>query len=284
MAGTVANWQQLGLGPKKAARAAAAPAAPAPSASSYQSDPYGAALGAQYAYNSPELAYNQQQGDLLRSRFGLNLANQSAQEQLLRAQTQDQLNDVNNRSGQIGIDIAGQQRLLPYYDQLSALADQMLASQMSQYGIAEKGAQLDANKAWSSVLSDATARGALTAPGTREQRGFIDQDLQNALGNIMENKNQATIGNTKEKLGYENSKANARDNIARLELEAQGLGMKAGSLRKQLEAGLQALGVSTMMNANDIMQALNSNNYQQMQLGRQMMMSALQYGSAATGG
>lgn len=250
--------------------------APAPVTTS----PFQAATNAYLAAAQPDLAKLQLQNNGFNRNMGFAYQGQGLQQQQLQNQYQSQLGDVNAQLGSNAISQAGADRLIPYYDQLSGLADQTLASQMRDFGVQEDQSRLVSRKDQAANISDATSRGAITAPGTGQQRGFIDESLTNSLRSIMEGKNQATIGNTKEKLGYEENKAKARDQKAQLVLEAQNLGTKPEQLRASLQNGLAQLGLQTMMTVDDLMDGLAQNNLQALSIYNSAIQQGGQYATA----
>lgn len=245
----------------------------------YNPGGFQSALAAGQSYYAPEAQNYENQRRLLSNQLGYNDQSYNLDRQILQQQMAMQQAQLGADMGTNQIDLAAAQRLLPYYDQLLGLSDQMLASQMKGFGVQEDQSRLAARQSTTNLMNDAAARGNLAGVGTRVDRGFIDESLYNQLAGIMEQKNQATIGNTKEKLGLYENKAQANDRIARLGIEAQALGVKESALKSQLSLGLQKLGVQHLMSANDILDALNSNDYNSALLARSIYNDAISYGN-----
>lgn len=306
------------------------------------------------AYNAPEYQRAQQQSQSLIGQIGAQQKLYGVNQAQLQNTYRGNLSDINTQRAQGLVDFMAAGRQIPYYNQLSGLADQslaqdqayysqlgglatkqlqgdvgyynqlggladqMLASQLKGFGVQDDASRLAAEREQYGLMSDVVGKGALTTPGTRTQRGFIDRDLYNNLSAIMENKNQAAIGNVKEKTGYEKAKsdaalstekelagytratnqaitdtaktklgyaeqqAQARDQQQRLLLESQNLGVKKDVLQKNLSLGLKELGIHNWMSVNDLMDGLNSVNYQTQTLSRGIINDALSYADAAS--
>lgn len=253
---------------------------PAASVAPITTSPFQRASDAYLAAAQPDLMKLQLQNNTFNRNMGFAYQGQGLQRTQLQDDYNSQLGDVNTRLGQNAIDIAGADRQIPYYDTLMGLADQMLGSQMRDFGVQEDQSRLGARKENAANLSDATSRGAMTAPGTGQQRGFIEEGLTNSLRSIMEGKNQATISNTREKTTLEENKAKARDQKAQLEMEAQNLGQKPEQLRRSLENGLAQLGLHTMMTVDDLMDGLAQNNLQAMAIKNAALQQGGMYATA----
>lgn len=233
----------------------------APASTPY--DAFGAANAAGQAYHAPDYAYLNQQDDYQRYQAGLGMLKAGNDKTSMQLQTQGQLNDIGTQLGINGIDQGAAQRQIPYLDAL-------LASQLRGYGFQKDSANNTANSNRADLQSQMVANGAYQSRGERQGQGFITAGLLAQLGGIDENANQS-------KLTTEENKSQARDTEARLNLEAQGLGMKADNLKQQLDAGLSGIGIGQLMSSADLLNALNSNDYQRQQLARQIFNDALTY-------
>lgn len=123
------------------------------------------------------------------------------------------------------------------------------------------------NQTWD-ARSDATASGAMTAPGIRHDLGEI-------YGNLVQTREQNQLGFDRDFLGLRQQRASYRDQLRSSRIEAQRLGLSEDQLRTSLRRGLTQLRLDSTMTVNDLMSALATGNVQQQALVRQIIEQAL---------
>lgn len=151
-------------------------------------------------------------------------------------------------------------RLTPggYYDQLAALNARELANQMAGFGINDRQAWQSAQTAQRGEISDATARGAVQAYGTREDMQAIADQLKNNLDTTNLGREGARISNQRANLSLQEQRAQDKDRQAALQAQAKDYGLDAQDFRNQLDLGLKKLGLDAYINSNQLMDAYNS--------------------------
>lgn len=121
--------------------------------------------------------------------------------------------------------------------------------------------------------SDATARGAFTTPGTR-------QNLKDLFGGLMLGNERLDLGLRSDMLDLNSRRASLRDQRKQLDLQGQRYGLSGDQLRNQLNQALDQLGLSRMTSVNDIFDALNSGNSQRAALAQQMLEDLMGFGGS----
>jgi hypothetical protein len=161
-----------------------------------------------------------------------------------------------------------------------------LANQMRGFDIDYTEAGQQGRRNVRQRTSEATVRGSLQAPGTREAMQDIYRDLYNTIGRIDVGREGARIGNERsvsglgvEEAGLKEDRAQTRDRQAKLNLEAQRLGISGEQLRNNLNKGLEKLGIDYAMNVNDVITAMNSTSAEERAKGEQIYRMALGYSS-----
>lgn len=201
------------------------------------------ALASQYAGQFGDL---DMQDFLARSRYGINSGYNASQQNDLRAQIGLQQQDLAARQGGLAAQQAAQAKQPGYINR--------------QYGLDMYGAETNRLRAHGafdtglrSLYSDATARGAITTQGTRDNRTDLYKQLQLSLRDVRGQQGQAG-------LNKEKSLTDATNAQAQLDMQAKRLGIEGQDLQRQLNAGLAQLGASGKIDALDLMDALNSND------------------------
>lgn len=180
---------------------------------------------------------------------------------------------ANNRLASIGlsqqrnnIDIAAANRQIPFLDALLGNANQGRDIQRLS---AQQSEQRDRRLA----DSDATARGAMHAPGIKRTRIELYNNLLNQLGLIDTAEERDTL-TTRE------SQQQARDRAQSLGLLGQQYGLDADAVRNGLDQGLTQLGLDQLVTTSTLLDKINSTNIAEQELA----MSLIQQALAATGG
>lgn len=130
-------------------------------------------------------------------------------------------------------------------------------------------ANSDAGQEVRGARSEATASGAMSAPGVRN-------DLGNIYGNLVFQRERNTLGFQRDLLGIRENRATYRDQIRNLGLESQRLGLQEDDYRQALRRGLRDLRLDTTISVNDLMGSLNSQNAAQAQTSQQILQAIYQ--------
>lgn len=242
--------------------------------------PFTAAYGALQSYNAPMFANLDAQRANYNRQIGYTSQRLGATQQGLQADYDARLAGLNASRTGTNVDLSEAYRQLPLIDQLSELANQFLTSQQTGFGFREQAEQSGAAKQRTALMSDAASRGATFAPGTKTQKSFIQNDLASALGMIGTQRTQANIENTRQQLGFSEDRAKANDQITKLNAISESYGLQADAMSRQLKAGLEAAGLDTAISIGDLMNGLNSANYQSQMLARQILEQSMQYATA----
>lgn len=127
------------------------------------------------------------------------------------------------------------------------------------------------------LYSDATARGALTTKGARDQRGDLASQL-------MRNLEDVGVARGRSQLGKERSLADTQQAQALLDTEAQKIGLSGQDLQRQLDQGLAQLGLQGQINGMDLAVALASTDVEKVKAASQVtqMLAALTPQQAAS--
>lgn len=165
---------------------------------------------------------------------------------------------------QLGIDRGAAARALANTIEQERLARAMTGNQKKTLGL---GYEKDTR----GERSDATARGALTTPGTRT-------NLKDMYGNFLLGNERLDLGLESDLLGIREQRNQARDRQKALDLESKRLGLNSDQLSSQLDQALDQLGLGNLMSTNDIFSALSSGNAQQAGLARQIMEDLINFG------
>lgn len=121
--------------------------------------------------------------------------------------------------------------------------------------------------------SDATARGAFTTPGTR-------QNLKDLFGGLMLGNERLDLGFKSDMLDLRSRRAGLRDQRKQVDLQAQRYGLSGDQLRSQLNQALGQLGLDRLTSVNDIFDSLNSGNSQRAALAQQMLEDLMGFGGS----
>lgn len=273
--------------------------------------PFDAAASVYGQYGSPQLTILQNQANQLGTQIGYQnygyglqtgaLNTQYGYDQAQNALAQQALGidgaAIGRQTGYYnnlyGIDREKYQNAIGYQGKLKGFSGedyrttlQGLAGQASQ-------ARFNADRDVRRLLSGQTAAGAYTSEGSREGRTDINTDRDYALGAIDVNRRQANIGYRKDLAGIDNTIANLTsdfkaagltkdEQIARLgdrrqqlDIQSQQLGIQSDELSSRLEQGLASLNLNHVSSVGQIMDALSSNNQQQIQWAMNVMQQAL---------
>lgn len=121
--------------------------------------------------------------------------------------------------------------------------------------------------------SDATARGAFTTPGTR-------QNLKDLFGGLMLGNERLDLGFRNDMLDLKSRRASLRDQRKQLDLQGQRYNLSGDQLRNQLNQALDQLGLSRLTDVNSIFTALNSGDAQRAALAQQMIEDLMGFGGS----
>lgn len=210
---------------------------------------------------APDLANFSTQGQLLGNRMDLTLAQQALSGGQLRQQFGFDLAGLGLDRQGLGIQANAARRGLRFTRREEQIMRDQLANSQSQANSQAEG------QTWN-ARSDATAAGAMTAPGIRHDLGQI-------YGNLVLTREANQLGFDRDLLGLRERRGSLRDTLRNTRLEAQRLGLREDELRAGLRNGLRQLRLDTSMSVNDILGGLSSNNAQQAALMRQILEMAL---------
>lgn len=121
--------------------------------------------------------------------------------------------------------------------------------------------------------SDATARGAFTTPGTR-------QNLKDLFGGLMLGNERLDLGFRNDMLDLKSRRASLRDQRKQLDLQGQRYGLSGDQLRNQLNQALDQLGLSRLTDVNQIFDSLNSGDATRAGLAQQMISDLMGFGGS----
>lgn len=203
--------------------------------------------------------------DLQNQQLARQMAGQGAlrglDEQSLRAQYGFGQQDLAlNRQG-IGIDQA-------YLGQLSGFNQRDYDLALQLLGLDTKEARAQAGIQKRGMFSDATARGAVTAPGLRRGLTDLKHSLARQLQGIDVRRGQA-------KLGFEREGARIGHEGQGLGLAAQRLGVDEGRLASTFNLGLQRLGLEGVIDAATLFDSISSNNMQKAAAANNILSEAM---------
>lgn len=245
---------------------------------------YRDALNSQITNAAPELTYNAAERARLQATQGLAAGSFADREASLRADYGANLrglgldqNAIDVRRGANARDAAYYQNLLglmPYYQNLSAKELERALGSSRQQGTMER----------LGINSDYTSRGAFFS-GMRTIKNIdsaMSEQNRNTSANIGYGRDM--LGQTEKTMGLERSKAMTGDQAALLDIEAQKLGVSRDKYAASLQQGLASLGYDKFMSMSDLIGKLNSSDYQQAQLARQIIDAASAAGQAALDG
>lgn len=210
---------------------------------------------------APDLANFQTQGALLGNRMDLALAQQALSGGQLRQQFGFDMQGLGLDRQGLGIQSNAARRGLRMTRREEAIMRDQLANSQAQANAQAEG------QTWN-ARSDATAAGAMTAPGIRHDLGQI-------YGNLVLTREANQLGFDRDLLGLRERRGSLRDQLRNTRLEAQRLGLREDELRAGLRSGLRQLRLDTSMSINDILGGLSSNNASQAALMRQILEMAL---------
>lgn len=206
-----------------------------------------------------------------------------------------QLNSVNQL---LGINDQSLDRTLNTVSQLLGLNRENLGNQIAGVNLSE-GIN---NRA---LRDDSVARGAYTAPGTRQGFSDIEREaelarqaadisarqtgvgLNDRAGSAREEHATSKIGlldrgasagedAARTRIGLNRQAGDARDTLARLDNEAARLGLTADQISNTLNMGLERLGLESLTNANDLIARLNGANVEQATMAANLLAQAAQ--------
>lgn len=244
------------------------------------------------------------------NQIGLLQGNQALQSRLLNEDYSTSLARLGLQGEGIGIDKEAIGREIAYYsnllglseedfkrtsgtlDTLGTLASEALALQLQGIGVDETSAKQLADVNTRQVLSDATARGAVPAPGTQQAFTDIQNQLVNQLEafginrkesergfrelmtNLTERKGQLGTDFQRETLGLKNKQQQARDAEKQLGLRAKDLGLQKDQLRTALQQGLAKLNLDTVISIDELMGAIVGGDFKQQQIAEDIIRQA----------
>lgn len=231
--------------------------------------------------------------NLINSIYGMNLINSiyGPQNQALQGSQQSLLNQLGivdaqyqSQSGYLNSNYGLDQRNLGLDRQGLSIDRAAIARQLADTIAQEQIIRgLDANSRKSLGLqydqdqrqerSDATARGAFTTPGTR-------QNLKDLFGGLMLGNERLDLGFRSDMLDLRSRRASLRDQRKQIDLQGQRYNLSGDQLRNQLNQALDQLGLSRMTSVNDIFDALNSGNSQRAALAQQMLDDLMGFGGS----
>lgn len=223
--------------------------------------PYQRYLDQYTRQNAPDLQNFQTQGQLGANRLDLTLAQQALSGGGMRQQFGFDMRGLGLDRQALGLSANAARRGLGFTRQEEAIMRQQLANSQNQ-AQAAAGSQV-----WD-TRSEATASGAMTAPGLRH-------DLAETYGNLFLTRESNQLGFDRDLLGLRERRGSLRDQLRNTRLEAQRLGLREDELRAGLRSGLRQLRLDTSLSINDILSGLSSNNASQAALYRQILEQAL---------
>lgn len=209
----------------------------------------------------PELAALQGQADsALAGLLGVNAA-RGMSESALRAGTSADRRLLGNQAQNTAIQRAAAGRQIPYLGS-------MRGYDASDIKLGEYAAQLTASHDRRMANKDATARGAMITPGHRDDMSEIDSALMNQLLGF-------NIDADRVNTSYDEQEAQARDRMKMLDNEAASYGIRGDQLQASLQQGLANLNLQGVVDVNQVMDMLASNNVDQALVGRHIIESSL---------
>ncbi len=233
---------------------------------------------------APEFTYNAAERARAEALAGLQSGNFADREAALRADYSanirgSQLDDqaIGVRRGAANRDAGYYQGLLdlmPYYANLSGKELERALGEARRTGTMER----------LGIDSDYTGRGSYFS-GMRSLKNYssiLGQQAQELGANIGYGRD--VLGQREKTMGLERSKAMTGDQLALLDIEAQKNGGSRDKYKASLDQGLASLGYDRFMSMDQLFQKLNSADYQQAQLARQIIDSALAAGNALQSG
>lgn len=209
-------------------------------------------LALQRATNQRNIGYAYQDqafsADLLKQQYGLDIA------------------DANTAAQNNAIALAAAQRQPGVLEQLYGIQQGMFGLQRDQIG-------QQAGEQKRSLQSDATARGAMIASGTRQGYKDIYTNLVNQLRGVDLNSQQYDVN-------YKENQSQAQDRIKTLQNEAANLGMKPDALRNMLGTQLAKLGNSTAQSVDSLLDGIARGDIASLKLYYSLLGQAGQYMNA----
>lgn len=203
-----------------------------------------------------------------------------------------------------GTNVGYQNALKGFAGQAYGIAGKTHTSVLEQLANQLADSQRQAVNEDKGVRSQATAAGAYTAQGTRDDVATVEADRASRQANNAQQRLQegysydqtgvayrrdlSGIDNTIANMGYDlqasglstaEQKAKLGDRMAQLDIQAKTFGLKNDQLESQLSQGLASLNLDQVMSVGQLMDSLNSNDYQKAQLAQQIIGQALQYGT-----
>lgn len=200
--------------------------------------------------------------------------------QLLGLDSQANALDAGLVNGQLG-------NLSKLRDILAAqrgLTREQFDNQMSGFKIDEDKARDMAGRNIFDLRSDLTGRGAFNTVANDRGTGRINRDLDYSLRGINNQRTAADIqfrngllGLDEKGIGYDNQELALRNKLANIGLDAKRIGIEGEQLNNALADGLWNSGMAGFTNMNQVLDAIDSTNQQQAQIGMNVLQTILGY-------
>lgn len=228
-------------------------------------------------WHGPSLALNDQQAGIL--------ANQIGGVQMAYGM------DTNALRQNAGLDMA-KQNFGPQYDAIERLANlrqmgmlgtldnlafQQLGNQFAGTDLAKKQAWEQAGRQQTAAKSDATVRGAMSAPGFKRTMGDIQTELANQLSGIGQQREGYRLGALEQQVGRKEQQAKLEDRNKILDIKAKEYGVDKAKISANLQQGLAKLGLNQYMDVNTLLDELNSTDLNRQAIATQIFRDAMTY-------
>lgn len=233
------------------------------------------ALGFYSSYYGPQQMQLDMQQDSLQNQQNLVLSNQQFNTDWLNKMYGIDSRGIDLQRKGLDIDKGAAGRQLGNIGSLEELAAKMFGLQNQGFDLEGALTKRKANTDRRKTGYDATARGAYTSQGFRDDLSDILFGENNQLSQIENQRGRAGIGYEREKLDLNEQRNRVKDRQAALDLQAQQLGLDSEKLRANLDQGLQRLNLDTMMDTNKLLDSLNSSRLEERMLGEQILREAI---------
>lgn len=247
------------------------------------------ALQVATGFNAPGLIQNDINADRLANQLGYGDAQYGLGVDALQQNAALDRMRLGVNAQDINIDRQAIGRQMGVSNQLQALANQLFGIDLQGLAInqrtsdAQMGtANRNIDAAQRKVLSDATARGAVSGPGFVNNRRELESDRQDTFGQFLrdfeENKlkqGQVGIARQQSDINFGEDRAKLADRAKILDNQASKLGIDAKQLEANLQQGMARLGVDRLFNMNDLLDAMASNDIDRQAIAMQIFREAM---------
>ncbi len=184
----------------------------------------------------------------------------------------------------IGVDRGAANRDAAYYQNLLALMPQYRGLSKRELETALGEARRQGTMERLGINSDYTSRGAYFSGmrSLKQYNSMLGQGAAEARANTGYDRDM--LGFTEKELGLNRSKAMTGDTLARLDIDAQRVGLSRDKYKAAMEQGLASLGYDKFMDLNQLMAMRDSTDAKQRAIAEQIAQQIYMNGQAITSG